>query len=120
LVFGASIRTFGLGEREAGLFPLVAALDQEGFEDAGSERLIESFARHLMVAIDAWRANEFASVTRSYVDHLTLPKGALPALDANGDLLLKWRGQTAADRHGLRAALAVPSWLDPATGGPRR
>jgi hypothetical protein len=44
----------------------------------------------------------------------------LPALDANGDLLLKWRGQKVADRHGLRAALAVPSWLDPATGGPRR
>ena len=40
------------------------ALDEEGFDDLGSGRLVESFARHLMVAIDAWRANEFATVTQ--------------------------------------------------------
>ena len=119
LVFGASIRTFGLGEREAGLHPLATALNQEGFEEAGSDRLIESFARHLMVAIDAWRANEFGSVMRSYLAHLSVEKGASPSLAGNGDLLLKWRGQQAPDRHALAAALAVPSWLDPATGGPR-
>ena len=119
LVFGASIRTFSLSAQEAGLNPLAAALDEEGFEDVGSERLVESFARHLMLATDAWRTNEFNSVTRSYLDHLTLEKGALPALDSNGDLLLRWRGQAVPDRHELAAALALPSWLDPATGGPR-
>src|SRR5262245_13237620 len=119
LVFGASVRTVGLGAGDAGLKPLATALDQEGFEDAGSDRLIESFARHLMVAIDAWRANEFNSVMRSYLAHLTTEKGALPSLAGNGDLLLKWRGQPEPDRHDLAAALATPSWLDPATGGPR-
>ncbi len=119
LVFGASIRTVAMGEQEAGLRPLAAALEEEGFDDLGSGRLVESFARHLMVAIDAWQANEFATVTRTYLHHLTLEKGAIPALDRNGDLLVRWRGQKEPDRHDLAAALAAPSWLDPATGGPR-
>jgi hypothetical protein len=108
-----------MGEVEAGLRPLVAALDEEGFEDLGSGRLAEGFARHLMVAVDAWQANEFATVTRTYLHHLTLDKGAVPALDRYGDLLVRWRGQKEPDRRDLAAALAVPSWLDPATGGPR-
>jgi hypothetical protein len=58
-------------------------------------------------------------VTRSYLEHLTVEKGALPALASNGDLLIGWRGQKDPDRHALAAALAVPSWFDPATGGPR-
>jgi len=118
LVFGASVRTVAMGEKEAGLRPLVAALEEEGFDDLGSGRLVEGFARHLMVAVDAWQANEFATVTRTYLHHLTLDKGATPALDSNGDLLVRWRGQKEPDRRDLAAALAVPSWLDPATGGP--
>ena len=118
LVFGASVRTVAIGEKEAGLRPLVAALEEEGFDDLGSGRLVEGFARHLMVAVDAWQANEFATVTRTYLHHLTLDKGATPALDSNGDLLVRWRGQKEPDRRDLAAALAVPSWLDPATGGP--
>src|SRR5262245_8470342 len=119
LVFGASIRTFGLGEHQAGLASFATALSEEGFEDAGSDRLVESFARHLMVAIDAWRANEFASVTRNYLEHLSVEKGALPTLASNGDLLIRWRGQQDPDRHALATALATPSWFDAATGGPR-
>lgn len=119
LVFGASIRTVAMGEKEAGLRLLATALEEEGFDDLGSGRLVESFARHLMVALDAWRANEFATVTRTYLHYLTLEKGAIPSLDNNGDLLVRWRGQKEADRHGLAASLANPSWLDPATGGPR-
>jgi hypothetical protein len=119
LVFGASVRTVAMGEKEAGLRPLYAALAEEGFDDAGSGRLVESFARHLMVAVDAWQSNEFATVTRQYLDHLTVEKGAIPALDGNGDLLVRWRGQREPDRHALVAALTTPSWLDPVAGGPR-
>jgi len=119
LVFGAAIRTFGLGDRQAGLTPLATALSEEGFEDAGSDRLLASFARHLMRAIDAWRANEFATVTRNYLEHLTVEKGAVPALASNGDLIIRWRGQQELDRHALGPALVTPSWLDTATGGPR-
>ena len=70
LVFGASIRLVALRREEAGLRPLATALEQEGFDDVGSGRLVESFARHLMRALDAWRAGELAAVTRQYVDRL--------------------------------------------------
>jgi hypothetical protein len=119
LVFGASIRLVSLGKEEAGLQPLSTALEQEGFDDLGSGRLVESFARHLMLALDAWRAGELAAVTRQYVDRLRLEKGAIPSLSREGDLLVRWRGKSEPDRHVLADALATPSWLDPATGGPR-
>jgi hypothetical protein len=119
LVFGASVRIVAIGEKEAGLRPLSAALEDEGFDDLGSDGLVESFARHLMVAMDAWRTGEFATVRRSYLENLTVEKGAIPSLDANGDLLVRWRGQSQPDRHDLVRALAVPSWLDPDSGGPR-
>ena len=119
LVFGAMVRTVSMGDRDPGLRPLATALGEEGFDDAGSGRLVESFARHLMVAMDAWRANEFGSVTRTYLDNLSLEKGAIPSFDAKGDLLIRWRGQKEPDRSALAEALASPSWLDPATGGPR-
>ena len=119
LVFGATIRLVSLGKEEAGLRPLATALDEEGFDDLGSGRLVESFARHLMLALDAWRAGELATVTRQYLDHLRVEKGAIPALSREGDLLVRWRGKTEPDRHALADALAAPSWLDPATGGPR-
>jgi hypothetical protein len=120
LVFGAMVRIVSMGAEEAGLRPLAAALEDEGFDGAGAGRLVESFARHLMVAVDAWQAREFATVTRSFLAHLKLEKGAIPALDANGDLLVRWRGKQEPDRHALAEALAQPSWLDPETGGPRR
>src|SRR4030095_5247583 len=53
LVFCAMIRTVARGEGDPGLRPLSAALEEEGFDDLGSGALVESFARHLMVAIDA-------------------------------------------------------------------
>jgi biotin/lipoate A/B protein ligase family protein len=119
LVFGASIRLVSLSREEAGLRPLATALEQEGFDDVGSGRLVESFARHLMLALDSWRAGELAAVTRQYLDRLQLEKGAIPSLSREGDLLVRWRGKAEPDRHALAAALAMPSWLDPATGGPR-
>ena len=119
LVFGATIRLVSLAAKDAGLRPLATALDEEGFDDAGSGRLVESFARHLMVAVDAWRAGEFVTVARTYLENLALEKGASPSLDANGDLLIRWRGKSEPDRHALAAALVAPSWLDARTGGPR-
>ncbi len=119
LVFGASVRLVSLGKEEAGLRPLATALEAEGFDDLGSGRLVESFARHLMLALDAWRAGELAAVTRQYLDRLRVEKGAVPALSREGDLLVRWRGKAEPDRQSLADALATPSWLDPSTGGPR-
>jgi Biotin/lipoate A/B protein ligase family len=59
LVFAAMIRTVAIGEEEPGLRPLSSALDEEGFDTLVSDRLVESFARHFMTAIDTWQAHGF-------------------------------------------------------------
>ena len=118
LVFGAMIRTVAMGETEPGLRPLGAALDEEGFDDLGSGHLVESFARHLMVAIDVWQEQGFGEIAKNYLARLAPEPGVRRDLDENGDLLVRRAGKT--ERRPLLSALAVPSWLDPATGGPRR
>ena len=120
LVFAGMIRTVAIGENEPGLNPLAATLDEEGFVDLGSGRLVESFARHLMVAIDAWQQDGFAEIAKSYLSRLTPEKAARRDIADNGDLLVRRAGKAAIERRPLVAALAQPSWLDPATGGPRR
>jgi hypothetical protein len=117
LVFGAMIRTVAMGMPELGLHPLAAALDAEGF-DLGSGRLIEGFARHLMVVVHAWQEDGFADVGRSYLSRLVPEKSVQRDLDVNGDLLVRSAGRTAVERRSLLGALAAPSWLDAATGSP--
>jgi len=132
LVFGAMIRTVAMGEGEAGLRPLSAALEEEGFDDLGSGRVVESFSRHLMVATDAWQEKGFGEVARNYLSRLA-PGAALAAmgeggkktagvrreLAENGDLIVRRTAVPGTERHSLLDALATPSWLDPAIGGPR-
>jgi hypothetical protein len=122
LVFSAMIRTVSMGEDDPGLHPLSTALVEEGFDDVGSGQLVESFARHLMVALDAWREHGFEAVARSVLQRLTpeKEKGIRRSIDDNGDLLVRRMGKADAERRKLIPALATPSWLDPATGGPRR
>jgi biotin/lipoate A/B protein ligase family protein len=120
LVFGAMIRTVAMGDEEPGLRPLSAALDEEGFDELGSGRLVESFARHLMVAIDAWQEQGFGEVAKNYLARLAPEQGVRRDLADNGDLLVRRMGKTAPERRPLLPALAQPSWLDPATGGPRK
>jgi hypothetical protein len=117
LVFGAMIRTVAMGVPEPGLHPLAAALDTEGF-DLGSGRLLEGFARHLMVVVDAWQQEGFAEVAKGYLSRLAPEKGTRRDLEENGDLLVRRIGQIAAERRSLLPALAAPSWLDAATGSP--
>jgi len=117
LVFGAMIRTVAMGEQEPGLHPLAAALDAEGF-DLGSGRLLESFARHLMVAVNTWQQDGFAHVARNYLSRLAPEQGVRRDIDDNGDLLLRRSDKAVAQRRPLVPALTTPSWLDPATGGP--
>jgi biotin-(acetyl-CoA carboxylase) ligase len=120
LVFGAMIRTVAMGEEEAGLNPLAAALSEEGFADAGSGRLVESFSRHLMVVLDAWQESGFDAVARTFLPRLAREPGVRRSIDTNGDLLVQRVGRRDVERRALVPALAKPSWLDPATGGPRR
>jgi hypothetical protein len=120
LVFGAMIRTVAMGEAEGGLTPLSAALEQEGFDDLGSGRLVESFARHLMVAVDAWQEQGFGGIAKHYLSRLTPASGVRRDLADNGDLLVRRMGKVEVERRSLERALQTPSWLDPASGGPKR
>jgi hypothetical protein len=117
LVFGAVIRTVAMGGQESGLRPLSAALDEEGF-DLDSNRLIETFARHLMVVIDAWQQDGFGEVARGYLSRVAPEKGVQRDIDDNGDLLVRRVGKKVVERRPLMPALATPSWLDRATGEP--
>jgi hypothetical protein len=119
LVFGGMIRTVSMAEGEPGLRPLAAALEDEGFDDAGSGRLVESFARHLMVAVDVWQEKGFKEIAKDYLSRLPPEPGARRDIDDNGDLLVRGMGKVEVERRLLIPALATPSWLDPATGGPR-
>jgi biotin-(acetyl-CoA carboxylase) ligase len=119
LVFGAMIRTVSLGGDEPGMRPLSTAIEEEGFDDAGSGHLVESFARHLMVAIDAWQERGFNEIAKNYLARLAPEPGVRRDIDHNGDLLVHRVGKPAAERRRLIPALAAPAWLDPATGGPR-
>ncbi len=119
LVFGGMIRTVAMGEGEPGLRPLSSALDEEGFDEFGSGPVVESFSRHLMVAIDGWQERGFAEVARNYLARLAPESGVRREIDDNGDLLVQRIGTGLTERHALLAMLSKPSWLDPKTGGPR-
>jgi biotin-(acetyl-CoA carboxylase) ligase len=118
LVFGAMIRASSMTGEEPGLHPRAAALDVEGFE-IGPGRLIESFARHFMAAVDAWQQDGFAVVARNYLSRIAPEQGVHRAVDDNGDLLVRRAGKIKVERRPLAPALAVPSWFDAATGAPR-
>jgi hypothetical protein len=118
LVFGGMIRTVAMTE-EAGLHPLETALDQEGFEEHGASAVVESFARHLMVAIDLWQQDGFAALTKEYLTRLSPEKGARREIDQNGDLVVRWAASDQTERRALVPALQAPSWYDAKRGGPR-
>jgi hypothetical protein len=117
LVFGAVIRV-AMGEEVAGSRALVTALAEEGFDDLGSGRLVESFARHFMVALDAWHEQGFGEIAKTYLARLSQEKGLHRDIAENGDLMLRL-GASKPERRSLAGALAQPSWLDSSTGAPR-
>jgi biotin-(acetyl-CoA carboxylase) ligase len=118
LVFGAMIRTVSMSS-EPGLNPLVTALEEEGFTDAISDQVVESFARHFMVAVDAWQERGFGAVAHSYLERMPAEKGMRRDIDQNGDLLLRHMGKTEVERRQLLPRLAAPAWFDPKAKGPR-
>ncbi|MBN8966785.1 MAG: hypothetical protein J0H89_15775, partial [Rhizobiales bacterium] len=119
LVFGAVIRTVSMTGDEPGIHPLASALEQEGFGDVGAAQITESFARHLMVAIDAWQSDGFGSLAREFLQRLPREGGVSRTITTDGDLLERQSGKASVRRRALLPALAAPSWLDRQTGGPR-
>ncbi|HZC55122.1 MAG TPA: biotin/lipoate--protein ligase family protein [Xanthobacteraceae bacterium] len=118
LVFGASIRTLFPSSEESGLYPLSTALEAESFGDFSAERLVEGFARHLMVAVDRWQERGFTPIAQEYISKLKPEGGVSRNIAENGDFGVRRAGELIEHRH-LLPALTVPSWLDPRTSGPR-
>ena len=119
LVFGGMIRTVSMTGNDPGLHPMAATLDEEGFTDLAAAELVASFARHLMVHIDASQEYGFAAIAREYLPRLAVESGVRRDIDETGDLMVRRAGKTDAQRMALTSALAAPSWLDPKSGGPR-
>lgn len=119
LVFGAMIRTVSMNGEEPSVHPLATALEQEGFDDVGAAKITAGFARHLMVAVDAWQSGGFADVAREFLQRLPREGGVIRKLDDNGDLLIRRVGKAEVSRRALLPELAAPSWLDPNTRGPK-
>jgi len=117
LIFGAIIGTDAIGEQEPGLDASATTLAAEGF-DVGSGRLLEGFARHLMVTVNAWQQDGFGEIARSYLSRLTPEVDVRCEIDDSGDLLVHRIGHSKPERRSLVSALATPSWFNPATGGP--
>ena len=85
---------------------------------------MESFARHLMVALDAWQEHGFGEIAKNYLARLAPQSGVRRDIAENGDLLVRRVVTNAAtgevELRSLLSALGQASWLDPTTGGPRR
>ena len=121
LVFGAMIRTVAMGEDEPGLRPLVGGarggrLRRSRLRPAGrkASRAIS------WCAIDAWQENGFRGGGEELSCAARAGEGRAPRHRRQR------RSPGAAHGQGARPsgarwspALAAPSWLDPATGGPR-
>ena len=110
LVFGAVVRLVSMRSEEAALDPLSTALADEGFGELGAKRVVEGFARHLMVAIDCWQEGDFAAIAQGYLSRLQRERGVRHAIDASGDLRIERPGEPVACLD-LRAALTAPLWF---------
>jgi hypothetical protein len=111
LVFGAVLRLVSMSGKV--LLPsLWTSLADEGFGEVGAERLIEGFARHLMVAIDRWQQGEFGATAREYLARLRPEPAVRRGIDASGNLRVERAGGERIACLDLRAALATPSWLE--------
>lgn len=118
LVFGGQLLAVPVGIDDPGAHPAVTWLEEEGFAPDEHEAVIESFARHLMVAFDAWAERGFKAVAEAYLARLPKEKtGDRRGIDGNGDLLV--HRPDGVERVPLVGPLQEAAWFDPATGLPR-
>ena len=59
----------------------------------------------------------FPAIGKNYLSRLMPEPGVRREIDGNGDLVIRRKAEV--ERRRLVPALAVPSWLDPDTRGPR-
>jgi len=119
LVFGATIRTAWTKRIDPGVTPELTALDEEGFAEVTAKQIVESFARNFMQAFDVWQDSGFSAAVRPYLERLARESGQSCAIDNNGDLMVRPRGDNSGDTGGgaserqvLLPKLKAPAWLD--------
>lgn len=117
LVFGAMVRTAIMGGEEPGTRPTSAALEEEGFDELGSGRLIETFARHLMSWVDVLQQDGFRPIAEHYLQRLPSPEPAERSIDGTGDLLTRPRGKLETRKQKLVPALQALAWYDSESRG---
>lgn len=119
LVFGAMLNASLRHLGDPGSWPGATSLEEEGIEDVRA--VLGSFARHLMLAFDAWAEDGFPAIEGAYLARLPKERaGDRLGLEASGDLVVGNEGRRGAtERRPLLPALAAPSWLDPERGAPR-
>ncbi|MDJ1159612.1 biotin/lipoate--protein ligase family protein [Chelatococcus sp. SYSU_G07232] len=117
LVFGVMLRAAALGAGEPGTWRIGTTLEETGFfEGVDTGAIVESFARHLMANLHEWQEAGAKAAARRWLERFPGEEGAQHGIDANGDLIVRCDGEE--ERRAFRAALAEPSWLDPARGEP--
>jgi len=118
LVFGAAIRTAFVASAAPGRFPAAGALEEEGFELAAADGLLEGFARRLLAITHRCEETGFSAVAAEYLSRLDPAEHGDREIGPSGELILKHPGTPARIRE-LAPALLTPSWLDPSTSEPR-
>jgi biotin-(acetyl-CoA carboxylase) ligase len=118
LVFGAVIRGAVHGDSAGGHFTLGSSLEVEGADEVEPRRIVESFARHLMVRVDALNEKGFKALGAEWLGFLPPEEGAERGIDVNGDLLVRREGARMPERRKILPELANPSWRNPETGLP--
>lgn len=117
LVFGAMVRAVIMGGGDPGLRPDAASLEEEGFDDLGSGRLIETFARHMMAWVDTWRVDGFQPIVKHYLERLPSEEPVERSIDGIGDLLTRKKGSLETTKRRLVPALEKVDWYDRAGRG---
>ncbi len=117
LVFGAMVRAALMGSGEPGALPNAASLEDEGFGELGSGRLIETFARHLMAWVDTWQSEGFHPVAAHYLERLPADVPVERSIDGFGNLLVRPKGKLNTTKHNLVDALKKRDWYDAETRG---
>jgi hypothetical protein len=126
LVFAGMMRTAVVRDRasgvslEPGTWSIGTSLEVEGFEEIDAGAIVESFIRHFMVHVDAWREHGFKRVARDFLARLPHDTAERRGIDGNGDLLVHLTNANGpAQRHPLPPALASVHWFDATTGEPK-
>ena len=117
LVFGTMARTAIMGEGEPGARPNAASLEEEGFDELGSGRLIETFARHLMIWTDTWQADGFLPVAEHFLERLSADEPVERSIDGFGNLLTRRKGKLDTVKQRLVPALETVDWYDAESRG---